>query len=147
MILQRTVDTYAGMYDFAVSGGLQGSYNLQVPIPNNTAIVEFAAWALTAPTSATNAATISFDTIQTNVNPFITAVGGLKAAALVTAYPTFPGASTIDFTGSSFPGPTSTRTFFVNYNFSIGMTIAIEDLLTGRIVFYLRAISYDLGVV
>ena len=73
MILQRTLDTYTGLYDFDTTGGAIGSYDLQVPIPKNAVIVEFIACSLIQPTSG-GAAVITFDIINNSVSPVVTNV-------------------------------------------------------------------------
>jgi hypothetical protein len=135
MILQRTVDTYTGYYDFAVTGGAVGSYDLQVPIPVHTCITEFVVIVKQGFTSAANLATISFDVIVTDVIPNITVVGRFMfptvAFGLIPTYSDF-------YWGSLINTPiTNAKTV------SVGFSIGVEDLLTGQMQFLARGTSFD----
>jgi hypothetical protein len=137
MLLQRTIDTAAGYYDFASSGGAVGSMDLVVPVPLNVFLVEFMLYVVTAPTSATSAATISFDVIKTDVSPQVTEVGACFPATVITAMPAEDLKVGINPTNS---GDTPFKSL---HNFSIGMSIGIEPLTAGQIQFYLRYIGFD----
>lgn len=137
MILQRTIDTVAFLYDFATTGGAIGSYDLQVPVPLNCFKVEFMVFATIPPASATNAATISFDGINTSVFPNVAAVGSLLAATLVTAW---AGNAVVVGINPSGSGDTPSKDIV---NISIGMSIGVEALTAGQLQGYLRFIGFD----
>ena len=140
MILQRTIDTYAGLYKFAVTGGAIGSYDLQVPMPRNTAYVEFMVYS-NGLASATNTAQISFDAIVLDTNPNTVFVGSFLAATVITSInigaPIF---GTFGNTNMLNPSQLNSATL------SIGMSISVEALTAGDIQFYMRGISFDFRV-
>jgi len=140
MILQRTTDTYVGMYDFAVTGGAVGSYDLQIPVPNNTVVTEFAVQLAVVPTGGVGA-TISFDRIQTDVSPNVTTVGLFIAATALAGF----GAAVGTVTYGRYPGgaaPTF-NPFTMTMSISIGMSIAVAALTAGKIKIFMRGITFD----
>lgn len=146
MILQNNFQYASGLYDFSVSGGAIGPYDLNVPVPTNSALIEFVAWALVNPASG-GAATISFDIVEINQKPIVTFVGGLM---LATAYTRFAIVSTNDsnvVAGCWLANPlgAGNQSFYTNIPFSIGMSIGGAPLTAGKIAFYVRAISFELG--
>lgn len=154
MILQRTIDTYCGMYDFAVTGGAIGSYDLQVPIPQNSVIINFFAVAIIAPLSA-GAATISFDAIDNSVSPVVVGVGGLMPARAKTAFPVRLAVWGMSGGIGEFDAAYSTLntltpygkilvTGQVQHTFSVGMSIGTAVLTAGKILFGCQCVTYDL---
>lgn len=134
MQLKRTDILLAGFYDFDVTGGAVGSYDLQVVIPRFTVVTEFAVVVKDAVTSVGGMATISFDTIQIDVAPPIATVGALLVATL-------EGSFTL---GAVVPGIDPTAPVFLGgFTFSVGMSIAVEDILTGKLQFYARGVQFD----
>jgi len=136
-VIQRTRDTYVGLYDFAASGGAIGAFDLGVQIPPNVIIHEFGVRVVTAPLSA-GAATISFDLINNTVNPAVTTVGGLIAATGKAQWII----NTIVM-GQSPTGAGPLAPIFVANSFSVGMSIAAATLTVGKLIFFLRATSFD----
>ncbi len=139
MILQRTLDTYVGMYDFASTGGAIGSYDLQIPIPKNSCFVEFAAITTIPPTEALIGATISFDLIRTDVNRVTPIIGILLPATPIASF------VPLGIIFGLFPGQTGPGfiPFKSPFSFSIGMSIAADALTAGQIQVYMRCISFD----
>lgn len=137
--IQRNLDTYCGIYDFATSGGAVGAYNLQVTIPENAIILEFGCIPTVPLASGTSTATISFDGINVNVNPFVTSFGLFLPTTIITALNTPPfaimGISATGASGYTPRGASST---------AIGMSIGVEALLGGQIVFWARCINFEL---
>lgn len=136
MILQRTFDIYAGYYDFSVSTGAIGSIDLQIPVYANSCIVEFGTRTVATTTSATNIATISFDI--KNLVTGTTFVGALLPATICTSF-----VGGFGIVPGMFLGSGTTPSIFVADTFSIGMSIAVEPLLTGKIQCWCRIISFD----
>lgn len=147
MILQRTIDTYVGMYDFGVTGGAIGSYDLQVPIIANCIAVEFGVLALVNAAGGAGA-TISFDYILQSFSPPIPILGLLFPATLATffvgtviGYGVSPAANLISPNVQSFdlgavaPGTGSPG--------SVGISIGTAPLTAGKLVFFLRVIQLD----
>lgn len=138
MLIQRNRDTFTGMYDFAVSGGAIGAQDLGIQIPQLSCVCEFAVRVITAPLSA-GATTISFDLINNSVSPAVSTVGGLMAATgkasftiNTVLYGIFPG------------GAGANAVIHVANTFTIGMSIAVAALTAGKIIVFLRALSFDL---
>lgn len=143
MIIQRTKDTFCGYYDFNVTGGAVGAYDLQIPVYQN-AIIYIYGVVVTAPlTSATSLATISFDVIDTSVSPQVTFTGALYGAAgITTFYNTGQYASYGIAPGSSTAGIIGIGEKFGNA-FSVGMSIGTEPLLSGAIQIFMECILLD----
>ena len=164
MILQRTVDTYCGLYDFAVTGGAIGSYDLNIPIPINFALTRMYMIPLTSPGSATGAATISFDIINNSVAPIIAIIGGLMSATVVGIGDfgiggIFFGTDGVDglqefFLATTMPSgpgvPVQVIPSMIGLNagasfpFSVGLSIGIEPLLAGKMIIVVEGVSFDL---
>lgn len=139
MILQRTVDTYAGMYDFAVSGGAVGTIDLQVPIPTNSIITHFCTTVSSTVTSA-GASLISFDIIITNASPVVVSVGTLAIAQTFANW-----AVTADVVNGIYPGNAANPVFNAGiFSLSIGMSISVDPLTAGKIKFFATCVSFDL---
>lgn len=136
MVIHRTRDYYAGMYDFAVSGGAIGSIDLVIPIPANSLVIEFGVRTVTT-FNGGGGATISFDIINTTVNPATTTVGGFRAATVLAG--NFDGPNLIK---AGIPQTIATAIFIAN-NCSIGMSIAVAALTAGKVIVYAKAISFD----
>jgi hypothetical protein len=135
MIIQRYVDTYVGMYDFAVSGGAVGSIDLQIPVPINFIVREFFVIPIGNPLGGAGAR-ISFDAIKTDVSPNVTLVGAFIPATLLASFITivygiFPG-------GAGVQSPAK----FVNC-ISIGMSISVNPLTAGKIQVVLSGNGFD----
>lgn len=157
MIIQRNIDTYCGLYDFAVTGGAIGSYDLQIPIPQNFVIEEFYAVALIAPTSGVGQM-ISFDAINTSVSPNATIIGQFMPATLVVGGLTFVpfvpmyGVSgglqelNIDFANVNalIPSTRFAPSIMTVFNMSIGMSISGAPLFAGKIIVAARGTAFDL---
>jgi|ERR1700722_7141155 len=139
MQLQRTLDTVAFLYDFATTGGAVGSYDLQVPVPINCFKVEFMVFATILPTSATSAATVSFDGIATDVSPNVPQIGSLLPATVITAWAFNAIVIGINPSGVALTVTPSKD----NHSISIGMSIGVEPLLSGQLQGYLRYIGFD----
>jgi hypothetical protein len=138
MILQRTKDTYVGYYDFNVTGGAIGSYDLQVPIPVFYLPFTFTIVVVT-PLASAGAATISFDTINTSVFPATTAVGSLLIA---TAYTSFTGAQN-SWYGNLVPTANASGFAKETFAYSIGFSIGTAPLTAGSLQFVLEGVSFD----
>ena len=136
MILQRTLDTVAGLYDFTTTGGAIGSYDLQIPLPDNAFIVEFMAYAIIMPVGGLGA-TFSFDAIDTTVFPNTTNVGALIPASLLALF-----AFNAVVIGVN-PGGGGVTPYKALPNQSIGFSIGVAALTAGQIQFYCRYVSFD----
>jgi hypothetical protein len=141
MQLQRSLDTFCGMYDFAVTGGAIGSYDLQVPIPKNNFLVEFAVIPLIFATSVTNSATISFDLL--NLRTGVLFVGYPFAAKVISTFPGFPVFTEVGYFGVQPSDVIQAPTQFTDTR-SIGISIGVEPLLSGKLLFMCRCCSFDL---
>ena len=131
MIISRYLDTFVGMYDFATTGGAVGSYDLQIPLPKNSFINEVWVLPIILPTSAANLATVSFDIIDTSVSPPTTTIGGYLGATVV-------GGMSLNVAIGGLAA------FYLLTGTSIGMSIGVEPLLTGRLIVFVRATGFDL---
>lgn len=147
MILQRTIDTVAGMYDFAVSGGAVGSYDLQVPIPKNVIVKNFVAWVIT-PLDGDVTSTVSFDAIATDVSPKTTAIGYYMGAQVIGGF-AFVGAiicgggirvNATYVNGNGIPSNISLN------NLSVGFSIGVLPVTAGKIGFFAEYVSFDIGI-
>lgn len=136
MIIQRTIDTYTGFYDFAVSGGAIGTIDLQVPIPNNTAYIQFFSVNVQTPTSG-GAATISFDLLVNSIAVPVLLVGKFMAAGVLA---TFGVPNDIKF--GTLPA-TATAPFKLVAAATIAMSIAVAPLTAGKLQFCVSCVSFD----
>lgn len=144
MIIQRFEDTYQGMYDFNVTGGAIGSYDLQVPIPINFSVLEFY-FICSTDFSFGSGSSVSFDVILKDVNPYVTEIGGLLPATAVNTF-----AASVNMGISPIPlslVPVGYNPNFITANsISIGMSISVAALTAGRIIVCIRGIGNDLQI-
>ncbi len=140
MIVQRTTDVYCGLYDFAVTGGTIGSYDLQVPVPQNLIVTEFVFTCIDTLISGTLAATVSFDVIDIGVSPPSTFIGFFANARII-------GTMTLNnvFCGiaATAQGQIGAGAVKLVSTYSIGMSIGVENITAGKIQFFARGISFD----
>jgi len=131
MIIQNGFQIYTGLYDFAVTGGAIGSYNLEIPVPSFAIIHEFSVCCPVLPTSA-GAATVSFDNYDLSVSPPVLFVGSLFAATLIAAW-----------TSTSDVLVGGTEPFKSNVPFSVGISIGAFALTAGQFQITIRATLLD----
>ncbi len=144
MLLQRNIDTYVGMYDFAVTGGAVGSYDLQVPI-KGPCLLEIMAMTVVSVTGGAGF-TISFDAIvwTFGAGP-TTVIGGLIAAAGTATY----GVLAVPSYGRYWGGALTNAPVYLGsssvggYSLSIGMSIGVNALTAGKIKVFARTIGVD----
>lgn len=138
-ILNNTPQLYTGLYDFAVDGGAVSTINLQgPPIPARSIITEFFVRVITAPVSG-GATTISFDTIDTSVNPNVTTVAALMAATGKASFTL----NTVLY--AIFPGGAAANAAVWNANgFYVAMSIAVAALTAGKLAWGVRAYTFEL---
>jgi hypothetical protein len=136
MIIQRTIDTYVGYWNYNTNGGAVGSYDLVVPIPIFSALCEFGVITKQALAGGTGA-TISFDLIDSNVQPNTTSVGALFAA---TAYTSF--VSPFETQWGIVPSKTVPQAQ-LPYSSSVGFSIGTAALTAGALIFFVRCVTFD----
>jgi hypothetical protein len=143
-IVHRSLDTYTGLYDFAVDGGAIGTIDLGVPVPANTLIIEFGFYVLAFPADGGGGpAQISFDTIETDTNPVIINIGQLYISQpinlIMGSYVNF---GIIPYKFGLIPPPPDSSINLI-YAFNISMSISVVPLIAGKLFFFLRGITID----
>ena len=140
-IIGRSIDTITGMYDFAADGGAVGTINLQIPIPVNSIFMEAGSYTNVALTSGTSMATVSVDAFDMSTNPPTANVAFFQAAVLVSNAQYLKGGlkSFCDPSAPIFSGVPS-------FPISVAISIAVEPLLTGQLLFWFRVLTYEVSM-
>jgi hypothetical protein len=148
MILQRTLDTYCGMFDVRTSGGVVGAYDLQVPLPVNNTCVEFGVQVVRDAVGGAGV-TISFDLIITGVSPKVTSFGYFFAPTLALPIAGFMPGPRGNIMGIA-PVPNTLLANQAGGNSasqangaSVGFSIGTADLTDGAFAFWCRCVAFD----